>query len=117
MMRERAEKYNFQMSGDHQILVSPPAGRRLLALAALAGTCLLAACGQKGPLFLPTGEAAAGRRTLPQTLAPTAIAPARAASAPAGTSVPTTPASTPTPVVPTESRFPTPGTASPTRQP
>jgi predicted small lipoprotein YifL len=42
-----------------------------LALAAIAGTALLSACGQKGPLFLPTGEAAATRATLPQTLNPT----------------------------------------------
>ncbi|MEJ6021849.1 LPS translocon maturation chaperone LptM [Ramlibacter sp. PS4R-6] len=34
-------------------------------LAALAG------CGQKGPLYLPTGDAAAARATLPQTLNPT----------------------------------------------
>lgn len=87
------------MSGDHQILVSPSAGRRLLALAALAGTCLLAACGQKGPLFLPTGEAAAGRLTLPQTLAPAAVVPAQPASAPL------------------PQRMPAPGSASPTRQP
>jgi predicted small lipoprotein YifL len=31
---------------------------------------LLAACGQKGALYLPTGEAAAGRASLPQTLNP-----------------------------------------------
>ena len=53
--------YNFQMSGDLQILVSAPAARAALAAAALA---LLGACGQKGPLVLPTGEAAAGRASL-----------------------------------------------------
>jgi predicted small lipoprotein YifL len=42
-----------------------------LVRAAVAGTVLLAACGQKGPLYLPTGEAAAARATLPQTLNPT----------------------------------------------
>lgn len=47
-----------------------------LALAAVAGT---AACGQKGPLYLPTGEAAAARASLPQTLNP-----APPASAPTG---------------------------------
>jgi predicted small lipoprotein YifL len=42
-----------------------------LVLAAVAVTAaLLAGCGQKGPLYLPTGEAAAARATLPQTLNP-----------------------------------------------
>ncbi|MBC5784555.1 lipoprotein [Ramlibacter sp. USB13] len=65
------------------ILVSAR-GRRVLAAGVLA---LLAACGQKGPLFLPTGDAAAGRATLPETLSPTnrtgsgtAIVPSTAAS-------------------------------------
>lgn len=71
------------MFGVPQILVSPSSRRRVLASCALAAAGLLAACGQKGPLFLPTGEAAAGRATLPQTLAPsTAVVPASAASAP-----------------------------------
>ena len=69
------------MFGVHQILVSAR-GRRCLAGVALAG--LLAACGQRGPLFLQTGEAAAGRATLPQTLDPTgsgtAVVPTPAAS-------------------------------------
>lgn len=79
------------MFGVLQILVSTPA-RRLLASAAAA--LLLAACGQKGSLYLPTGEAAAGRASLPQTLSPapapsTASAPAGAASTPpTGTAVP-----------------------------
>ncbi|HEX2546414.1 MAG TPA: lipoprotein [Ramlibacter sp.] len=76
------------MFGVAQILVSPFA-RRACAAAALA---LLAACGQKGPLFLPTGEAAAGRATLPETLQPapsTSVVPAAAASRPAtGTAAP-----------------------------
>jgi predicted small lipoprotein YifL len=80
--------YKFQMYGVPQILVSPRARRRLL----LAGTALLlSACGQKGALYLPTGEAAAGRATLPETLTPaTAVAPARAASGlpPTGTAAP-----------------------------
>jgi len=64
-----------------QILVSAP--RLRLALAAV-GVGLLAGCGQKGPLFLPTEPAAAQRATLPQTLSP-----ARAASAPpSGTATP-----------------------------
>ncbi|MES2634745.1 MAG: lipoprotein [Pseudomonadota bacterium] len=41
---------------------------------------MLAACGQKGPLFLPTGESAQGRATLPQIINPQG--PAAAASAP-----------------------------------
>ena len=83
------------MFGVLQILVSGPALRRALACGALA---LLAGCGQKGPLYLPTGEAAAGRVSLPQTLAPasvlapssTAVVPAQAASAlpPSGTAAP-----------------------------
>ena len=68
------------MYGVLQILVSTPVRRRVLSCGALA---LLAACGQKGPLFLPTGEAAAGRATLPQTLSPsTSVAPAQSASTP-----------------------------------
>jgi len=50
-----------------------------LALA-VAGVGLLAGCGQKGALFLPTGEAAANRATLPQTLNPAPPASAAAAS-------------------------------------
>jgi predicted small lipoprotein YifL len=61
-----------------QILVSAP--RRWLALAVL-GAAVLAGCGQKGALFLPTGDAASGRASLPQTLSP-APAPAAPASAP-----------------------------------
>lgn len=71
------------MSGVLQILVSTRA--RCLAAAGLLA--LLGACGQKGPLFLPTGEAAAGRATLPETLNPqnrtgsgTAVVPSAAAS-------------------------------------
>jgi predicted small lipoprotein YifL len=56
-----------------QILVTAPFARLALALCA---TGALAGCGQKGPLFLPTGEAAAGRATLPQTLNPAAPASA-----------------------------------------
>jgi len=40
---------------------------RALAAAALL---VLAACGQRGPLYLPTDPAAAGRPTLPQVLIP-----------------------------------------------
>jgi predicted small lipoprotein YifL len=62
---------------------------------AIAAGALLAACGQKGPLYLPSGEAAAGRASLPETLAPsTAVRPAQAASGagagtpPSGTAAP-----------------------------
>lgn len=77
------------MFGVLQILVSPSPRRRLLAAGALL---LLAGCGQKGPLYLPTDPAAASRATLPETLTPssTAVVPARAASAlpPSGTAAP-----------------------------
>ncbi|WP_234642096.1 LPS translocon maturation chaperone LptM [Delftia tsuruhatensis] len=39
---------------------------RCIALATCAAS--LAACGQKGPLFLPSDPVARGRATLPQTL-------------------------------------------------
>ncbi|MBP7565994.1 MAG: lipoprotein [Burkholderiaceae bacterium] len=63
---------------------------RPLSLAACAvGLGLaLAACGQKGALYLPTGPEAAQRATLPQVLSPVqpsptaATVPAAAASAP-----------------------------------
>ena len=49
----------------------------MLKLAAILGLAVfLAACGQKGPLYLPTGEAAAARATLPQTLNPVPAASA-----------------------------------------
>lgn len=77
------------MFGVLQILVTAPAVRAALSAGALV---LLGACGQKGPLFLPTGEAAAGRASLPDTLAPSATAapPGRAASGspPSGTAAP-----------------------------
>ena len=70
------------MSGVLQILVSRPVHGLALALVAAA---LLAGCGQKGALYLPSGEAAIGRVTLPESLKPapsTAVAPAPAASSP-----------------------------------
>ena len=51
--------------------------RLALALGVVAA---LMGCGQKGALYLPTGEAASGRATLPQTLGP-----ATPASGPAAT--------------------------------
>ncbi|MGB3450882.1 MAG: lipoprotein [Giesbergeria sp.] len=64
-----------------QILVS--------ALILAASVASLSACGQRGPLFLPTDAAARQRATLPQTLVPSSADPA----APH----PSTPASTATP--------------------
>jgi hypothetical protein len=69
------------LPGVSQILVSPSAARRGVLL---LGALLLSACGQKGALMLPRGEAAEGRASLPQTLAPsTAVQAAPSASAPA----------------------------------
>ena len=66
------------MSGVFQILVS-----------AFAALLILAGCGQKGALYLPGGEAAAGRVSLPDTLAPsTAVRPAQAASGPGSATPP-----------------------------
>lgn len=45
---------------------------------AMAMVAVLTGCGQRGPLFLPTGPAAADRATLPQVLVPTPTAPAEA---------------------------------------
>ena len=63
----------------------------MVCLAAAAGG--LAACGQRGPLYLPTDPAAAHRATLPQLITPggprdtseaeAAPKPAAASSAPA----------------------------------
>jgi predicted small lipoprotein YifL len=65
-----------------------PTARPFPAAAPVLAACLaclvLAGCGQRGPLYLPTDPAAAQRASLPQTLDPTA--PAKAA--------PTTPAPT-----------------------
>jgi predicted small lipoprotein YifL len=73
-----------------QILVS--AMPRAFVLSA-GVVVLLAACGQKGPLFMPTGPAAANRASLPQTLAPstavsTPMSPASAPPPPTGTAAP-----------------------------
>ena len=54
--------YNFAMLHVHRILV------RAIALASC--TAALAACGQRGPLYLPTDAAAQNRATLPQTVTP-----------------------------------------------
>jgi len=41
-----------------------------LGVAVLAGLLSLGACGQRGPLYLPTDPAAAQRATLPQIVVP-----------------------------------------------
>jgi len=74
------------MSGVPQILVS---ARWLRCLGAAALLALMAACGQRGPLYLPQGEAATGRASLPDALAPntgagTAVTPSKGNSAPPG---------------------------------
>jgi len=82
------------MSSLSQILVS--ASRRgLVPLAFVAA--LAAGCGQKGPLFLTTGDAATGRATVIETLSPGSRRPAAAPQPPASA--------------------PPMGTASPVRQP
>jgi len=65
-----------------QILVSGRAGRLVLVASVVA---LLGACGQTGPLFIPTDSAAQGRATLPETIRPAATLPAGPASAPPAT--------------------------------
>jgi predicted small lipoprotein YifL len=82
------------MFGVLQILVSPR-GRRLLAAGALT---LVAGCGQKGPLFLPTGEAAAGRATLPETLNPTNPTGSGTATVPSGAASGLPPSNTASPL-------------------
>jgi predicted small lipoprotein YifL len=75
----------------HQILVSARARAALMVCLVASGAALVA-CGQRGPLFLPSEAAAAHRATLPQLLrsatpggtgtpAQAAPAPAAAASA------------------------------------
>ncbi|MEP6790365.1 MAG: lipoprotein [Ramlibacter sp.] len=58
---------------------------RRLALAA-GVVAALAACGQRGPLYLPSDPAATGRATLPEIIRPAAVhTPAAPASAPSAT--------------------------------
>lgn len=63
----------------------------------LAGSAaVLAACGQKGPLMLPTGPLAAGRATLPQTVKRQVFgAPDKTTPTAAGATTDTTPATEP----------------------
>jgi predicted small lipoprotein YifL len=55
------------MSRLSRILCSAALPRAAAAVAVLAA---LGGCGQRGPLYLPTDPAAAGRPTLPQILVP-----------------------------------------------
>ena len=57
------------MLNAQRILVSTGA-RAGLGVVVLAALLPLAACGQRGPLYLPTDPAAAQRATLPQTVIP-----------------------------------------------
>jgi predicted small lipoprotein YifL len=59
------------MLKSESILCSPRARPALVLTAAL----LLGACGQRGPLYLPTDPASVGRATLPQVLNPTRTLP------------------------------------------
>jgi predicted small lipoprotein YifL len=54
----------------------------LRAFQILVVAMLLGACGQKGSLFIPAGDAAAARATFPETLSPAAVLPGSPASAP-----------------------------------
>jgi predicted small lipoprotein YifL len=56
-----------------QILVRPSTAA--LALVLVGGTAI-SGCGQKGPLYLPSGPTATGRSTLPEVLNPTRSDPA-----------------------------------------
>lgn len=71
------------MSNLQRILGSGPRAGWLCAAGAVL---VLAGCGQRGPLYLPTEPAAAGRATLTETLTPdgpsTAPAPAPVPGAP-----------------------------------
>ena len=58
-----------------------------LIVTALA-TAALSACGQKGPLFIPSTPAAAQRATLPQTVFDGTAAPAAAPASAAPAAVP-----------------------------
>jgi predicted small lipoprotein YifL len=76
-----------------QILVSGPLRRLALGASVVA---MLAGCGQKGPLFIPTDPAAQSRASLTETIRPAAATPpASPASAP-----PATGTASPLPVTP-----------------
>ena len=70
---------------------------RALALAALAAASLLVACGQKGPLFMPTTQGTAAK---PVARAPSEAAEDRVPPAPAVPPMPSDAPTAPTGVVP-----------------
>lgn len=53
-----------------QRILGSDRARAGLGVACLTGLLSLAACGQRGPLYLPTEPAAAQRATLPQIVVP-----------------------------------------------
>jgi predicted small lipoprotein YifL len=59
--------------------------------ALVGGAAVLSACGQRGPLVLPTTPASAGRATLHQTLNPLRTLPQGSSNAPAPSAQATTP--------------------------
>ncbi|WP_396440767.1 lipoprotein [Limnohabitans sp.] len=65
--------------------------------ALVGGAAVLSACGQRGPLVLPTSPASAGRATLPQTLDLFRTLPQGSSNAPA----PSGQANTPQPTLAT----------------
>ncbi|MRD47137.1 hypothetical protein GHT07_07590 [Caenimonas koreensis DSM 17982] len=84
-----------------QILVTRRPAQLVLALIVVAS---LTACGQKGKLYLPQGEAAKDRATLPEIISPSR---APAASASAASPAPA-PAPAPASVTPTGQANPVP---------
>nr|WP_081266478.1 lipoprotein [Variovorax paradoxus] len=75
-----------------QILVSTRV-RAALMVCLAAATTGLAACGQKGALYLPTDPAAAQRATLPQLLTPGGSDSTSSTNTPPTPAAPATPAS------------------------
>ncbi|PUE20957.1 hypothetical protein B9Z48_00425 [Limnohabitans sp. WS1] len=67
----------------------------------VGGAAVLSACGQKGPLFLPTAPESAGRASLPQSLNPWhTVTPGPSGQAPATSSPPAPAPALPTPASP-----------------
>ncbi|WP_395687368.1 LPS translocon maturation chaperone LptM [Caenimonas koreensis] len=85
-----------------QILVTRRPAQLVLALIVVAS---LTACGQKGKLYLPQGEAAKDRATLPEIISPSR---APATSTPATSASAASPAPAPASVTPTGQANPVP---------
>ncbi|MDD2711664.1 MAG: lipoprotein [Simplicispira sp.] len=60
-------------------------------IALATSVALLCACGQRGPLYLPSDPAATQRATLPQTLTPDTLRTTAPASAPLSAPLSATP--------------------------